>query len=143
MFLSDMMDSDEEIVGGARPKCFTRRPAYLEQYSRGRPVSEPGVSRTVETPVLAWSLSFQPCVALPGGDRVHPDGLQILSSSYQPTQPAVCPQQVPSPPSAADSIASAHLSELQHLRHERAAFPLPPLPILCQHFVTNTASRIS
>ncbi len=124
MFLSDMMDSDEEIVGGARPKRFTRPPAYLEQYEmqypRGRPISEPGVSRTMETPVPAWSLSFQPCVALPGG--VCPDGSQILSSSYQPTQPAVCPQQVPSPPSAADSIASAHLSELQHLRHERAAF---------------------
>ncbi|KAF4102348.1 hypothetical protein G5714_017148 [Onychostoma macrolepis] len=95
---------------------------YEVQYSRGRPVSEPGVSRTVETPVPAWSLSFQPSVAFPGGDRLHPDGSQILSSSYQPTQPAVCPQLVPSPPSAADSIASAHLSELQHLRHERAAF---------------------
>ncbi len=34
----------------------------------------------------------------------------------------MCPQQVPSPPSAADSIGSAHLSELQHLRHECAAF---------------------
>jgi len=92
------------------------------QYYGSRPISEPGVSRTVETPVPAWSLSFQPCVALPAGDRVRPDGSQILSSSYQPTQRAVCPQQVPSPPSAADSFASAHLSELQHLRHERAAF---------------------
>lgn len=56
------MDSDEEIVGGARPKRFTRPPAYLEQYEmqypRGRPVSEPGVSRTMEMPVPAWSLSF-------------------------------------------------------------------------------------
>ncbi len=96
MFLSDMMDSDEEIVGGAHPKCFTRPPAYLEQYERqyygSRPVSEPGLSRTVETPVPAWSLSFQPCVALTGGDRVFPDGSQILSSSYQPIQRAVCPQ---------------------------------------------------
>lgn len=120
------MDSDEEIVGRARPKRFTRPTAYLEQYEKqysgSRPVSEPGVSRTVEMPVPACSLSFQPCVALPGGDRVRPDGLQILSSSYQPTQPAVCPQQVPSPPSAADSIASVNLSELQHLRYEGAAF---------------------
>ncbi len=126
MFLSDMMDSDEENVCGACPKRFTRPPAYLEQHERqyygSRPVSEPGVSRTVKTPVPAWSLSFQPGVSLPGGDRVRPDGSQILSSSYQPTQRAVCPQQVPSPPSAADSIASAQLSELQHLRHERAAF---------------------
>ncbi len=38
-------------------------------------VAKPEIeSRTVETPVPAWSLSFQPCVALPGGDRVRPDG---------------------------------------------------------------------
>ncbi|RXN16497.1 hypothetical protein ROHU_003083 [Labeo rohita] len=121
-----MMDSDEEIVGGARPKRLTRPPAYLEQYEvqfpRGRPVSEPGVTHTVKTPVSPWSLSFQPCVALPGGDRDHPDGSQILSPSYQLTEPAVCPQQVPSSHSAADSLAFAHLSELQQLRHERAAF---------------------
>ncbi|KAL0152885.1 hypothetical protein M9458_051818 [Cirrhinus mrigala] len=121
-----MMDSDEEIVGGARPKRLTRPPAYLEQYEvqfpRGRPVSEPGVTHTVKTPVSPWSLSFQPCVALPGGDRDHPDGSQILSPSYQLTEPAVCPQQVPSSHSATDSIAFAHLSELQQLRHERAAF---------------------
>ncbi len=108
------------------PKRFTRPPAFLDYYERlysgSRPVSEPGVSRTMETPVPAWSLSFQPCVALPVCDLVRPDGSQILSSSYQPTQPTVCPQQVPYPPSAADSIASAHLSELQDLRHERAAF---------------------
>lgn len=76
----------------------------------------------METPVPAWTLSLQPCVTPPSGDRVHPDGSQILSSSRQPTLPAVCPQPIPSSPSAADSVASAHFSELQHLRHERAAF---------------------
>ncbi|XP_067260302.1 uncharacterized protein [Chanodichthys erythropterus] len=121
-----MMDSDEEIVGGARPKRLIRPPAYLQHYEvqfpRGRPVSEPDVSRTVETTVPAWTLSRQPCVTPPSGDRAYPDGSQILSFSRQPTQPAVCPQPVPSSPSAADSVASPHLSELQHLRHERAAF---------------------
>ncbi|KAL0161393.1 hypothetical protein M9458_045118 [Cirrhinus mrigala] len=103
-----MMDSDEEIVGGARPKRLTRPPAYIEQ-----PISEPDVTHTVKTAVSPWSLSFQPRVALPGGDRDHPDG-------YQLTEPAVCPQQVPSSYSAADSIAFAHLTDLRELRAVRA-----------------------
>ncbi len=92
----------------------------------GFPEVDPSQSLMFPAP---WRCLFQPgpcpfskCVALPGGDHVSPDGSQILSSSYQPTQPAVCPQLVPSSPSAADSIASTHLSELHHLCHERAAF---------------------
>ncbi|KAG1939018.1 hypothetical protein F2P79_017422 [Pimephales promelas] len=77
-------------------------------------------SAFTQVPVPPWSLSFQPGVTPPNDSRVHPDGLQSWSYRHQSTQPTVCPPH--SSPSAADSVVYAHLSELQHLRQERAAF---------------------
>ncbi|XP_016109891.1 uncharacterized protein [Sinocyclocheilus grahami] len=119
-----MMDPDEEIIAGVRPKRHTRPPAYLqqyeEQYSRGRPVAEYDVPHPWEAPVHRTPPpSFQPYATPPGGYLVCSDGSR-MSSNYQPPQHAEFHQPSFSSPQAAGFISSAHDSELQHLRHEHA-----------------------
>ncbi len=64
VFPSDIMDPDEEMVGGAHPKRHTRPPAYLQQYevqyARGRPVAECDVTHSWEAPVLPHHSSLTP-----------------------------------------------------------------------------------
>lgn len=120
-----MMDPDEEIVSGARPKRHTRPPAHLQQYevqyTRVRPVAEYDVLHPLEAPVRRTTpLSFQPYATPPGGDLVCSDGSQIIASNYQPPQHAEFHQSSFSSPQAAGLISSAHGSELEHLRHEHA-----------------------
>ncbi|XP_056121116.1 uncharacterized protein LOC130099439 [Rhinichthys klamathensis goyatoka] len=119
------MDSDEEMLGGTRPKRHTRPPAYLQQYevhyTRGRPVADHDVPQTWEAPAQRTPpSSFQTYAIAPDGDLICSGGSQIMSSNYLPPQHVVCPQRSFSSPSAADFTTSAHDRERQHLRQEHA-----------------------
>ncbi len=110
---------------GARPKCHTRPPAYLQhyevQYTRVRPAAECDALHPWEAPIHRTPPpSFQPYTTPPGGDLVCSDGSHIMSSGYQPSQHAEFHQPSFSSPQAAGFITSAHDSKLQHLRHEHA-----------------------